>query len=189
MNMLRLYWVFLQVGLWSIGGGYASIPILSDLVVEKHAWISMEEFVDMVTVSQMTPGPIAINLATFVGIRMEGLWGGIVATLGSITPATFIMMPLAYFYFKYHHLFVIKAILSGLRPVVVSLIASALAFLLSSSLFSGTVDSWWNTDLHSLDLRAAFLFLGSMGLLKIWKGHPIGVMAMAGIVGAILYGF
>ena len=92
MICLELFWCFLKVGLFSFGGGYASMPLIQEQVVSSHGWLSMGEFTDLVTISQMTPGPIAINSATFVGIKIAGIPGALAATTGCILPACVIVM-------------------------------------------------------------------------------------------------
>ena len=87
MVLLQLYWSFFKIGLFSIGGGYASLPLIQKEVVDLHQWITMTEFTDIITISQMTPGPIAINTSTFVGTQIGGLLGAIVATLGCVSPS------------------------------------------------------------------------------------------------------
>ena len=87
MIYLQLFISFLQIGLFSIGGGYAAMPLIQNQVVELHPWLTLQEFTDLITIAEMTPGPIAVNSATFVGIRIAGIPGALVATLGCITPA------------------------------------------------------------------------------------------------------
>ena len=101
MIYLQLFLSFLQVGLFSVGGGYAAIPLIQSQVVTTHSWLTTAEFIDLTTIAEMTPGPIAINAATFVGIRVAGLPGAIIATLGSITPALFLVSLLAKLYLRY----------------------------------------------------------------------------------------
>ena len=125
MFLLELFWSFFQVGLFSIGGGMAAMPLIQNQVVDIHGWLTLTEFTDLITIAEMTPGPIAINSATFVGIKVIGIQGAIVATLGCILPSCIIVSTLAFIYFKYKDVDVIKGILSGLRPAVVALIASA----------------------------------------------------------------
>lgn len=100
MIYLQLFWSFFQIGLFSIGGGYAAILLIQNQVVDVHNWLSLTEFTDLITISQMTPGPIAINSATFVGIRIAGFGGAIVATIGCILPSCIIVFLLAPFIFQ-----------------------------------------------------------------------------------------
>lgn len=101
MIYLQLFLSFLQIGLLSIGGGYAAMPFIQAQVVQKHAWLTMSEFTDLITIAEMTPGPIAVNSATFVGIRIAGIPGALVATFGCILPSLFIVSLLAYIYYRY----------------------------------------------------------------------------------------
>ena len=125
MIYLHLFWSFFKIGMFSIGGGYAAMPLIQNEVVTLNKWLTLKEFADIITISQMTPGPIAINSATFVGIQVAGFPGAIIATLGCVTPSFIIVISLARLYFKYRKLNIIKGILDGLRPAVISLIASA----------------------------------------------------------------
>ena len=114
MIYLELFWSFFQVGLFCVGGGYASMPLIQAQVIDIHAWLSMSEFIDIFTISQMTPGPIGINAATFVGMKVAGFLGAIVATLGFVTPSFILGIILAKLFFKYGNIGVIKGILNGL---------------------------------------------------------------------------
>ena len=110
MFLLELFWSFFQVGLFSIGGGMAAMPLIQNQVVDIHGWLTLTEFTDLITIAEMTPGPIAINSATFVGIKVIGIQGAIVATLGCILPSCIIVSTLAFIYFKYKDVDVIKGI-------------------------------------------------------------------------------
>ena len=101
MIYLELMFSFLYIGLFSIGGGYATMPLIQEQVVERHHWLTMEEFADVIAISQMTPGPIAINSATFTGIRIAGIFGAIAATIGCILPSLVIVLSLAFLYYRY----------------------------------------------------------------------------------------
>jgi len=125
MILLKLFWSFFQIGMFSIGGGMAAMPLIQNQVVNLHHWLTLTEFTDLITIAEMTPGPIAINSATFVGIRIAGIPGAIVATIGCIFPSCVIVSLLAWIYFKFKELTVVQGILSGLRPTIVALIASA----------------------------------------------------------------
>ena len=124
MIYLQLFWSFLQIGLFSVGGGYAAMPLIQAQTVQLHGWLTMNEFTDLVTIAEMTPGPIAVNSATFVGIRIAGLPGALVATLGCIFPSLFIVSLLAFIYYRYKNLSILQSVLASLRPAVVALIAS-----------------------------------------------------------------
>ena len=135
MIYLELFWSFFQIGLFSIGGGYAAMPLIQEQVVDLHSWLTMTQFADIITIAEMTPGPIAINSATFVGIQVCGLPGAIVATLGCIFPSCIIVMTLAYIYYRFRGLYIVQGVLAGLRPAVIAMIASAGLSLLILSVY------------------------------------------------------
>lgn len=122
---LELLWSFIRIGLFSIGGGYAAMPLIQHQVVESHSWLTMTQFADVMTIAEMTPGPIAINSATFVGIRVAGIPGAIIATVGCVLPSCIIVIALAYIYYRFRGLSMVQDILVGLRPTVVAMIALA----------------------------------------------------------------
>lgn len=184
MIYLELFWSFFQVGLFSIGGGYAALPLIQTQVVEQNAWLSLNEFIDVITISQMTPGPIAINSATFVGIKIAGLGGALVATLGCVLPSCIIVLTLAYFFFKYRNLTAIRGILGGLRPAVVAMIASAgLSILLNACFANGG----WPTALSDVNPIGIVMFAAAFAILRKFKPNPILVMVGCGILGMFLY--
>ena len=122
--LLDLFLCFVQVGLFSIGGGYAAMPMIQAKAVEHYHWLTMGEFTDLMTIAEMTPGPITVNSATFVGIRMAGIPGALVATMGCILPSLIIVSLLSWLYEKYRSMDAMQAVLACLRPAVVALIAS-----------------------------------------------------------------
>lgn len=186
MIYLELFWSFFQVGLFSIGGGYAAMPLIQAQVVDQHGWLSLSEFIDVITISQMTPGPIGINSATFVGIKIAGIGGALVATLGCVLPSCIIVLTLAHFYFKYQNLTAVRGVLNGLRPAVVAMIASAgLSILLNASFAGGTLPS----SLADVSWIGICLFLAAFIVLRKWKPNPIWVMLGCGILGMFLFRF
>ena len=182
MIYIQLLWSFIQIGLFSIGGGYASLPLIEHQVVDVHGWMTASQLTDIVTISQMTPGPIALNAATFVGTRIGGLPGAIVATLGCVLPSCIIVLALAWVYTKYKDLGLLRGILAGLRPAVVALIASAGLTILISALF---VNDVLPHALSDVDGIAVVLFVLSLVILRKWKPDPILVMVGSGVIGAI----
>jgi len=121
----QLFWSFVQVGLFCIGGGYASMPLIEAQVVNIHGWLNLQEFVDIFTISQMTPGPIGINAATFVGQKVAGIGGAISATVGFVMPSLLIVLVLSYLLSKYGDIAFVRGIFNGLRPAVVAFIGCA----------------------------------------------------------------
>ena len=116
MIYLELLWSFIQIGLFSIGGGYAAMPLIQHQVVDLHPWLTMTQFADVIAIAEMTPGPIALNAATFVGIQVAGLPGALVATAGSVLPSCVIVLLLAFLYYKFKGFSVIQGILAVVRP-------------------------------------------------------------------------
>src|SRR5690554_2670040 len=113
MIYLEVFLSFLQIGLFSIGGGYVSLSLIQNQVVDTHKWLSLNEFVDVISIAEMTPGPIAVNSATFVGIKIAGIGGAIIATFGCLLPSFIIMLLFAFLYQKYKKLTVMQGILKG----------------------------------------------------------------------------
>jgi chromate transporter len=184
MIYLQLFWSFFQVGLFSFGGGYAAMPLIQNQVVDIHGWLSMSEFADVITISQMTPGPIGINSATFVGTRIAGLPGAIVATIGCVFPSCIIVLILAYVYYKYRGLATVQGILNGLRPAVIAMIASAGLALVILAFWNGKGISF---DVKNIDYISVAIFLIAIVILRKWKVNPVAVMTGAGIIGLCLY--
>ncbi len=184
MIYLELFWSFFQVGLFSIGGGYAAMPLIQNQVVDIHPWLTMTGFADIMAIAEMTPGPIALNAATFVGIQVAGLSGALIATIGCIFPSCVIVMALAYVYYRFRGLSIVQGILAGLRPAVIAMIASAGISLLILALYGQRT---LPADLGSLDFIAFIIFLGAFFVLRKWKPSPIKVMAGAALAGVILY--
>lgn len=184
MILLELFWSFVQIGLFSIGGGYAAMPLIQNQVVDLHPWLTMAQFADIMTIAEMTPGPIAVNSATFVGIQVAGLPGAVVATVGCILPSCVIVTVLAYVYYRFRGLRIVQGILAGLRPAVVAMIASAGISLLIMALYGArTVPE----DLCSADPVALLLFAAGFFVLRKWRPGPLWVMAGCGAAGVVLY--
>ena len=184
MIYLQLLWSFVQIGLFSIGGGYAAMPLIQNQVVDIHPWLTMTQFADIMTIAEMTPGPIAINSATFVGIQVAGLPGAIVATAGCVFPSCVIVMSLAYIYYRFRGLNMVQGILAGLRPAVIAMIASAGISLLIMAVYGQRV---LPEDLMSFDAIAVMIFLIGIIALRVWKPNPLWIMAGSGVLGVILY--
>jgi chromate transporter len=184
MIYLQLFWSFFQIGLFSFGGGYAAMPLIRNQIVNIHGWLDMSAFSDILTISQMTPGPIAVNSATFVGIRMAGVLGAIVATAGCVLPSTIIAIVLVKLYYKYREMSVMKGIMNGLRPAVVAMIASAGLSILTLSVWQG---NGFSLSLENVDFIAVVIFILSLIILRIFIPNKIIVMIGAGIIGCIAY--
>ena len=189
MILLELFWRFFQVGLFSFGGGYAALPLIKQQIVEITGWLTQTEFSDIVAISQMTPGPIALNASTFVGVRIAGLVGGIVATLGCIAPSCIIVLVLARYFFKYRDLRFMQSILRGLRPAVAALIMTASVSIVATAVFLAVPDGFHLPALTDIDWVAVGIFAVALILLRKFKIKLLPIMAGAGVIGVVLYGF
>ncbi len=180
--ILQLFFSFIKVGMFSVGGGYAAIPLIQNQVVDIHGWMTLEEFTDLITIAEMTPGPISINSATFVGTRLAGVWGAVLCTLGCILPSFCICLMLAYFYYKYRQLNGVQKILAALRPAVVALIASAGLSILMLGIFGGGVVS-----LENFRIVECVLFAAALWLLRKYHLSAVQVIFGTGVAGTLIY--
>lgn len=178
----KLFFAFIQVGMFSVGGGYAAIPLIQDQIVNLHKLMTLEQFSDLITIAEMTPGPISINSSTFVGMQLSGIPGVLICTLGCIIPSFIICLTLAYVYYKYRELGGIQTVLAALRPAVVSLIGSAGLSILTIAAFRNGVIAVSNIQYVEVALFAVCLFL-----LRKYKANPIAIILGSGLVGTILY--
>ena len=175
MIYLQLFLSFLQIGALSFGGGYAAMPLIQGQIVTKHQWLSMTEFTDLVTIAEMTPGPIAVNSATFVGTKIGGVPGALIATAGCILPACILVTLIAKLYLKYKSLSVLQSVLGSLRPAVVAMIASAGILILLNALWGGTF------SLASTNYVMVALFAVAFLLLRKTELSPIAIMVLSGL--------
>lgn len=178
MIYLQLFLSFLQIGMFSFGGGYAAMPLIQGQVVTLHGWLTMSEFTDLITISQMTPGPIAVNSATFVGMKIAGIPGAVVATAGCILPSCIIVTILARLYLKYRNLDLLQGVLKSLRPAVVAMIASA-GILILKDAFWGNGESM---SFAGTEWSMVMIFGICVLLLQKKKMNPIWVMVLAGVI-------
>ena len=178
----QLFLSFLQIGALSFGGGYAAMPLIESQIVTSHGWLTMTEFANLVTIAEMTPGPIAVNAATFVGTKIGGVPGALVATAGCILPACILVTLIAKLYLKYRNLSVLQSVLGSLRPAVVAMIASAGVLIMMNALWSGDV------TLSGTNWVMAGIFVLCLVLLRRTKWSPILIMALGGVIN-FLFGF
>ena len=152
------------------------MPLIQEQIVTKHGWLNMVEFTDLISISQMTPGPIAVNSATFVGNKIAGITGALVATAGCIFPSCIIVMSIAYIYLKNQNNQVVQEVLQSLHPAVIAMIASAGVTIL--------ITAFWGTtpkiSLQNTDWSMVIIFLLSLVLLRKTRINPILVMILAG---------
>ncbi len=179
--LIKLFLSFLKIGLFSFGGGYAALPIIQEEVVNLNNWLSLSEFNDLITISQMTPGPIAINSATFVGSRIAGFPGALAATFGCVLPSAIIVGTISYFYKKYKNLDAMTNVLYFLRPAIVSMILIAGVQILRTAFFDTNAISLANLDYLMVAIFAISLFV----MFKL-KTDPIKIMLASGAVYLII---
>ncbi|WP_282920195.1 chromate transporter [Ignavigranum ruoffiae] len=184
MLLIDLFIAFFQIGLLSFGGGMAALPLIQSAIVEGHGWLTIAEFSDLLTMAEMTPGPIAINASTFVGTRLAGPTGAIVATLGCIAPSCIIISALAWFYFRYKDLRLMQGVLSGLRPAVVSLIATAGSAIVILAFWG---EAGISSNLQDINWIAVVIFLAALFIQRKIKINPILIIIATGILGAFIY--
>ncbi len=179
MHLIELFWSFLQVGAFAIGGGYATIPLIKDFIIDKHHWINIGEFSNMITISQMTPGPLAINLATFVGKKTGGFTGSVLATIGCVLTGVLISVAIYKFFNKFKDSESISYMLKGLRSSTTGLIASACSMVVVLAFFR-------NGDFSQFSYPALILFVICLILLRKFKLNMILIICFAGIVGLFI---
>ena len=189
MTFLLLFWEFLKTGLFSIGGGLATIPFLYDLASSSYGWFTAQDVADMIAISESTPGPIAVNMATFVGSTQAGILGSMAATLGVVLPSFVIILIISMAAKNFMQTEAVQAALKGVRPCVVALILStALTLALSTLLGLSGSDLELNVDLRAI-LVFAVVAGASFGYKKL-KGKklsPIIVIVISALMGIILY--
>ena len=183
MIYLQLFFEFAKISLVCVGGGYASMPLIQGVVVDSYHWLTLPEFIDVFTISQMTPGPIGVNAATFAGMKTAGIGGAICATMGFVTPSLFLCIALAKIIFKYGELGAIQGILNGLRPAVIALIAAAcISFVLLAV---------WDVEEIPADFSSTFspagaiILIGALTAVRMKVG-VIKVLVASGAAGLVL---
>ncbi len=180
MIYLLLFYTFFKIGLFTFGGGYAMIPLIQDQVA-AHGWMELEQLIDFIAVSESTPGPFAINIATYVGTEMGGLAGALCATLGVVTPSFIIILLVAKFYNAFKTNKYVAGCLTGLRPVVVGLIGYTVLSVAKEVFFVGALSL---ESLRSLrTLCSAVLFAAMLFLCFKKKVHPIIIVLSSAAVG------
>ncbi|MBR5821693.1 MAG: chromate transporter [Alistipes sp.] len=176
--LLQLFVSYLKIGFFGFGGGYAMLSLIHSEVVVRNGWLTNGEFSDIVAVSQMTPGPIAINSATYIGYEVAGVLGSVVATVAVCLPALTIMMLITRFFLRLRDNRYVKGVVMGMRPVVVGMIASAALLLI----FPHSVDG------HSfIDGWSWVIFIGVL-LASVKKINPILLIVMSAVAGVVIYG-
>ena len=187
---MKLFWTFFKIGLFGFGGGYGMLSLIQNEVVENHQWISNSEFTDIVAVSQMTPGPIGINSATYVGFkamenagmtRTEAVCGSLLASFSVMLPSFILMLLISAFFMRYKDHNSVQTVLKWLRPVVVGMLAAAVLLLLNEE----------NLGAFNKDNLQLYVSIGLFALAFVatyfWKIGPIKVILLAGLFGGLFY--
>lgn len=173
MIYLQLFYAYLKIGFFSFGGGYSMLSLIQNEVVVRQKWIGTAEFADIIAISQMTPGPIAINSATYIGYTVTGnVWGSIIATIAVCLPSLTIMILVTKFYIKLKDNQAIKGAMNGMQPVMLGMIAAAALMLLTPETFIDT-KSW--------------AIFGVCFVLSMVKISPILLIASSAVAGIVLY--
>ena len=171
----RLLWVYLKIGIFGFGGGYAMLSLIQHEVVEKNQWLTSQEFTDIVAISQMTPGPIGINSATYIGYTATGsIWGSVIATFAVCFPSFLLVLFISYFFNKFKNNKYVEAAFTGLRPMTVGLIGAASLLLMNEENF--------------IDWKSLLIFAGAFLFSWKYKTHPILIICLAGLIGILIYG-
>ena len=184
MILLKLIQVFLLLGAFSFGGGLGSMELIRNRVVDQQMWLTNAEFTDIISISEMTPGPLGINIASFVGTRVAGVPGTIAATLSYVAPAVVIVILMAKVYFKYRDLGIVKAILNSLHPAVAAMVISAALRLCANAWWGGGIADFRFEDLNGIGIGLSFVMLV---LLQKKKLGPVQAILFIGVIVAILY--
>lgn len=161
-----------------------AVPLIQDQIVETNHWLEMSQFADLITIAEMTPGPIVVNSATFVGQQIAGFPGAVMCTLGCILPSLIIVLALSWLYMRYRNLSMVQGVLTGLRPAIVAMIASAGLSLVVLALFNASLSELVLSDFRAVE---GVIFVVCFLLLRKFKLNPIAIIFGSGLVGTIVY--
>ena len=187
MILLRLFLAFFKIGLFSFGGGNAMLPLIYQSI-QQFGELDSTDFSDMVALSQVTPGPVAVNAATYIGLQAAGLPGAICATIGVCMPCFLIMLIVIRLLDKYRDSTVVEGAFAGIRPVTIGLLLAAVIFMMNDVLVKGSVVSAQMADISYYNLIPMGIFAASILLISLLKMKPLHVMLLMGAAGAIIYG-
>ncbi len=188
MSLLALYLLFAKIGIFTFGGGYAMIPFFQDELVSRHALMTSAEFADIVALAQMTPGPVGLNAATYIGQQQAGFPGALAATLGLATPSLILGLLVAVFLRSYEKNRHWQGVLLGIRPATLGLIAASVIFFAETSLFTAPVAALWRTgESFGLCWQGVVIFLGAYWVQRTWKPNLVWVLLGAAVAGWLLF--
>lgn len=177
MIYLQLFYSYLKIGFFGFGGGYAMLSLIQNEVVVQNEWMTNAEFADIVAVSQMTPGPIAINSATYVGYTVAGFWGSVVATASVCLPALTLMILITRFFLHLRDNHYVKGVIAGMRPVVTGMIGAAVLLLMFPESKDGAsfIDGW------------SWLLFAVAMIASYKKVNPILLIILSALAGILIY--
>ena len=179
MIYLQLFWAYLKIGIFGFGGGYAMLSMIEFEVVDHYGWMSIEEFSDMVALSQMTPGPVSINIATFIGYTVGGFWGSMVATAAIVIPSLLLLVFVLRFLFKNKENYIVKTTLSSMKPVIAGLIFVAALMMMNPESFA-------DAGLHGSNISVIICAVSFIATYFA-KINPILLIIASGLVGYLVY--
>lgn len=187
MSAFCLYWLFLKIGLLTFGGGYAMIPLFQAELVTRHGLLTARQFADFVALAQMTPGPVGLNAATYIGQQQAGVIGAVAATLGVTTPSLTVGVLVAVFLHRFEKSTVVTAALRGIRPATLGLIAAAVIFFAETSVFTAPFKALWTPDMHfGLSWQGLVIFLATLLLSSRWRINMLWILIFGGAAGWLL---
>ena len=193
---LQLFWVFFLIGLFTFGGGYAMLSLIQTQVVVSHSWLTESAFTDIVAISQMTPGPVGINCATYVGYEvlheagashLIGILGSLTATLAVVLPSFIIVLTIVRFYTKFKENKLFEGVMSWLRPAVVGLIGAAALILMFKVNWNGTLPDISVVKENFSDWTSWLLFAAAVVASLFFKIGPIPIILAGGLLGLLIY--
>jgi chromate transporter len=179
MIYLQLFWTYLKIGIFGFGGGYAMLSMIQFEVVDNQGWMTIEEFADIVALSQMTPGPVSINIATFIGYTVGGFWGSMVATAAIVMPSLLLLFFVLRFLFKNKENYIVKTTLSSMKPVIAGLIFVAALMMMNPESFA-------DAGLHGSNISVIICAV-SFVATYFAKINPILLIIASGLVGYLVY--
>ncbi len=174
MILLQLFYAFVRIGLFAFGGGDATLPLISQIIIDEMHWLSLGEFNQVVAIAQLTPGPIAVNAATYVGYRLAGVAGATIATIGVCLPSFILVVLIMRALKRFESNSGVSNFITGLRPAVIALIAAA---AYSIAITGGGIS----------DIKTILIAIASFAALRLTKINPILVLVMAGATGVVAY--
>ena len=179
MIYFQLFWAYLKIGIFGFGGGYAMLSMIQFEVVDHYSWMTVEEFADMVALSQMTPGPVSINIATYIGYTVGGILGSLIATAAIVLPSLLMLYLVLKFLFKHKENYIVKTTLSSMKPVIAGLIFVAALMMMNPESFA-------DAGLHGSNISVMICAV-SFVATYFAKINPILLIIASGLVGYLVY--